>query len=386
MIDQVILGTQSTTTSSTAVAETPNYMTTLTLKQLGQLKQDLDTAGKAKDLIQLETLWHQLQKAGQQIPTTMYNRLIRGFLSCPTMQGLAMAKQVVDSMETQQYRLPTTRTCTYMIQAYLKRQLPLEEARPYVTMLQHYSLNKLRTPFDCSVMLRYYVECGNAHAIDFLWRDTMRYIDVIQPGPALYTQYVEWLLSSEASLELVADAARSLVQRFERPSSDSAANDITTHTSWPDYQVATWLNVVRLLAHSNGSPSYCTDAEKLMLCLVNVNDTITAPTTLDNVTSPSTATPTEETALSSGNILALTRTRGKQAIQDIITVYLEQAQDLKVLAFYYRLRKSGVNEEAFSNDLTRAIGNVINRIEMQQEWNTTGSKAMADEFGLLSRS
>lgn len=66
MIDQVILGTKSTVSTSTTAS---NYTggfdntpaTPLTLQQLGQLKHDLDAAGKAKDLAQLETIWQQTE-------------------------------------------------------------------------------------------------------------------------------------------------------------------------------------------------------------------------------------------------------------------------------------------------------------------------------------
>lgn len=361
IIDQVILGTQSTATNQNDPADHTQATTKtipLTLQQLGQLKTDIDAAGKAKDLAQLDALWSQLLQAGHQIPTSMYNRLIRGYLSCPTNDGLNKAKQVVDTMEKEQHRLPTTRTCTYMVQAYLKRRhLNLDDAWPYVAMLQHYSLDKLRTPFDCSVMLRYYVERGNnAHAIDFLWKDTMRHRDAIQPGPALYTQYAEWLLSSHASSDMLVDVSRCLVQQFGGPSSSTA-----TTATWTEHQVSTWLQVVRRLAQSDA----CVDAEKLILCLVSkTNNPMEShdiiPPTQDNMR------------------------QGIQAIREIINTYLNQAQDLKVLAFYYRLRQSGVKEEAFGSDLTRAIGNVIGRVEQRQEGDISESKAIANEFGLAA--
>ncbi|SAM03312.1 hypothetical protein [Absidia glauca] len=369
IIDQVILGTQSTATNQHGSADHTHTTSTtkaipLTLKQLGQLKTDIDAASKAKDLAQLDALWAQLLQAGHQIPTSMYNRLIRGYLSCPANDGLDKAKQVVDTMEKEQHRLPTTRTCIYMIQAYLKRRhLNLDDALPYVTMLQHYSLDKLRTPFDCSVMLRYYVERGNnAHAIDFLWKDTMRHRDVIQPGPALYTQYAEWLLSSNASSDLLVDVSRCLVQQFGGPSSSSSSSSsTTTTTTWTEHQVSTWLQVVRRLAQSDA----CVDAEKLMLCLVSKTNN----------------------PMESHDIVKSTQDnmrQGIQAIREIINTYLNQAQDLKVLAFYYRLRQSGVKEEAFGSDLTRAIGNVIGRVEQRQEGDINESKAIANEFGLVA--
>jgi hypothetical protein len=227
-------------------------------------------------------------------------------------------------------------------------------------MLQHYSLDKLRTPFDCSVMLRYYVERGNnAHAIEFLWKDTMRHRDVIQPGPALYTQYAEWLLSSNASSDLLVDVSRCLVQQFGGQSSSSSTT--ATTTTWTEHQVSTWLQVVRRLAQSDA----CVDAEKLMLCLVSKTNN----------------------PMESHDIVKSTQgnmRQGIQAIREIINTYLNQAQDLKVLAFYYRLRQSGVKEEAFGSDLTRAIGNVIGRVEQRQEGDINESKAIANEFGLVA--
>ncbi|KAI8097347.1 uncharacterized protein BX664DRAFT_326170 [Halteromyces radiatus] len=383
IIDQVILGTQTTTTTISNIRPSQT-----TLKELGRLKQDIDAAGKAKDMEQLDFLWNELQQAGSQVPTTMYNRLIRSYLSCPSELGLEKAKQVVNMMETKQHRLPTTRTCTYLIQAHLKRKLPLEEVRPYVAMLQHYSLDKLKTPFDCSVMMRYYIECGNTHAIDFLWRYTMRHVDTIQPGPALYTQYVEWLLSSHAPHNVIASTAQSLIQRFGSSIPSPSTNN-TTSTSgftWTQHQISTWLNVVRLLTHSTSSPSHCLDAEKLLLCLVNVSDTTAA--IFDNTDNNNNSNHKTTTSLESSSTTDLHRTKkqGIQAIQDIIRTYLEQAQDLKVLAFYYRLRESGVKEDVFGTDLTRAIGTVIGRVELQQEWNLEGSKTIADELGLAIRS
>ncbi|KAI8341246.1 hypothetical protein BC941DRAFT_416311 [Chlamydoabsidia padenii] len=374
IIDQVILGTQSTTKGIHSLDQQQQTTSPITLQQLNQLKHDIDAAGKAKDLAQLDQLWTRLRQAGHQIPTTMYNRLIRGFLACPTTQGLEMAKKVVGSMEKEQDRLPTTRTCTYMIQAYLKRRhLNLDDAWPYVAMLQHYSLDKLRTPFDCSVMLRYYVERGNnAHAIDFLWKDMMRHRDVIQPGPALYTQYIEWLLSSHGSHDLLVDATRCLLQQFTNNSSITPTTTTTTTTNqvtWTDHQISTWLQVVRLLAASDN----CVDAEKLMLYLVQVSHKLNQQDII--TTTPTPTTPQKQT----------TTRQGIQAIQEIITTYLNQAQDLKVLAFYYRLRQSGVKEDAFGNDLTRAIGNVIGRVEKRQETDINEAKAIADEFGLIAQ-
>ncbi|CAO3612241.1 unnamed protein product [Cunninghamella blakesleeana] len=368
IIHQIILGT-STSIDPTPITTTTTSNHTLTLSQLDQYKKDIESAGKLKDTKTLNHIWLDMKKVGSQIPITMYNRLIRAFLNCheqqedinnklfkkeEEMEGFLKAKEIIQVIIQDQHRLPTTRTLIYMIQGYLKRN-QLEEAKHYVNLLHHYSLDKkLKSSFDCSIMMKYYIQSGDTHAADFLWRDIKKYVDIIQPGPNLFTIYAESLLSSYPYLsqEMIADVSRSFVHHFHP--STSTSSTINHH------QLFVWLKVVQSLVHSNHENDfYYTDAESLLLCLINISSS-------NHSLSPS------------------IQKQGIQVIQDLFHIYLEQSQDVKVLAFYYKLRKAGVSKDVFDKDLTLSIGNVLKRIEKQkhEENDSYNQKALLEEFGL----
>ncbi|CAO3588112.1 unnamed protein product [Absidia cylindrospora] len=210
--------------------------------------------------------------------------------------------------------------------------------------------------------------------------------DTIQPGSGLYTRYAEWLLSSHASLDLVTEAARSFVKQFGNGAGDNAISTSSDGGGggfvWTDYQISVWLKIVLRLAHADNSTS-CVDADQLMLAVVTVSNTLSPPTTsMKQEHSDTVADGTASLATTTTTTIS-TKKQGMQAIQDIIYTYLAQAQDLKVLAFYYRLRKFGIKEDAFSNELTMAIDKVMSRVEIQQH-KGLGSKTLAEEFGALT--
>ncbi|CAO3642922.1 unnamed protein product [Cunninghamella echinulata] len=327
-----------------------------------------------------------MKKLGQQIPITMYNRLLRAFLSSyddiEEEKGLMKAKEIVQVIHDQ-HRLPTTRTYTYMIQAYLKRN-DLDRAKHYVALLHRYSLDKFKTSFDCSIMMRYYIQSGDTYAKDFLWRDIQRHADMIQPGPNLFTIYVESLLSaSHLSHEMIADVARSFVHHFYQSTTTTTAiikENNNNNIHFTQHQLSIWLKVVRLLTQSENNKDndfYCTDAESLLLCLIQLTNNHHQLQNTNN----------NDTFLSSSSI----KKQGIMAVQDIFHIYLQKAQDVKVLAFYYKLRKSGVKEDVFGKELTNTIGNVLKKIEVKQQKQQQqqrdnddhyNHKALLEEFGL----
>ncbi|KAL9559399.1 hypothetical protein MBANPS3_000414 [Mucor bainieri] len=276
----------------------------LSFARIEQLKLDLDAAGRQRDMGRLRALEQEMSRADLKT-VTMYNRLIRAYL---WSDSLASAQHVLDSFE-QSGMVPTTRTFTYLIQAYLK-QNDLPAAKQLVDQMQHLSLLRLRNSFDCSIMLKYYQAAGDAHAIEYMWRDMMLHADTIKPGPGLFTQYLEYL-HTKNDLSTITQLAHDFLMQ--------------QHSQQPlnPHQYVTWMKAVRAIATT--TTTHTQRAEHLLFHLIK-----NAP--------PKTSWD-----------------KAKDAMQQIVASYLAQEQDLKAVAFYYKLGKLGVPDTAFEPQMLRSI-------------------------------
>ncbi|KAJ8661454.1 hypothetical protein O0I10_002720 [Lichtheimia ornata] len=172
IIEQVIL------TGHTAPA------TTIPFHRLNAIKQQLDDPSTT--VSELESLWREMNK-GQVSSVAMYNRLIRAFIRC---DALSTAEKVFQQLKL----MPTTRTFTYLIDAHVKAG-NVDKARMYVERMQYLDQVRPRHPFDYSVMLRYYIQAEEPHAVDLLWNDLQHHVDTIKPGWSLYAYYMDWLVT-----------------------------------------------------------------------------------------------------------------------------------------------------------------------------------------------
>ncbi|KAI7887216.1 hypothetical protein K492DRAFT_202817 [Lichtheimia hyalospora FSU 10163] len=172
IIEQVIL------TGHTAPA------TTIPLHRLDAIKQQLDDP--STPVSELEQLWREMNK-GQVSSVTMYNRLIRAFLR---RDALSTAEKVFQQLKL----MPTTRTFTYLIDAHVKAG-NLDKAQVYVERMQFLDKVRPRHAFDYNVLLRYYIQSNEPHAVDLLWNDIQQHVDIIKPGWSLYAYYMDWLVT-----------------------------------------------------------------------------------------------------------------------------------------------------------------------------------------------
>ncbi|KAL0582108.1 hypothetical protein ABG067_008206, partial [Albugo candida] len=211
-----------------------------------QLKIDLDTAGKQKDIAKLQKLELEMDHANLKT-VGMYNRLVRSYLWSDSIE---LAEQVLLGFEEREL-VPTTRTFTYLIQAYLKKN-QLDKAKDLFLKMKDLSLHhRLRNEFDCSIMMKYYKECGDSYALDFLWRDMMNHVDIVKPGVNTFTQYLEHVLEEED--RKLADISQ-LSQEFIL-TTQQQQQDLNLH------QYVTWMKVVKTLDDTQ-------KAESLLLLLI----------------------------------------------------------------------------------------------------------------------
>ncbi|KAI9488919.1 hypothetical protein BDB00DRAFT_846261 [Zychaea mexicana] len=297
IIEQVILTSSSPSNQSSKInSNKDNIIKTIpTLDQLQHLKQSLDNATDAATLNQL---WNELDQY-QFSSVALYNRLIRSYLRLGLLEK---AEQVFTQLTT---LMPTTRTFTYLVQAYVKAG-NIDKAKFYVEKMQYLDL-RLRTAFDCNVMLKYYVQADEAHAVDILWRHIVQHADTIKPGWGIYTLYMEWLLhpqnhhqsaTSDVMAKVVQDALRLLEHKP------------TTQQAWIIAQAAETLHTTH--------PAV---ADRAMLLVAR-----TAPKLVH-----------------------------KEAVDPILHTYLANGQTLKAAALYYFLRKAHVPDAsiAYSETLSR---------------------------------
>lgn len=312
----------------------PSKTGMLSLARIEQLKLDLDLAGKQKDINRLHELELEMNRADLKT-VTMYNRLIRAYIWSDSLDS---AQHVLDAFEKQGGMVATTRTYTYLIQAYLK-QNQLQQAKQLVEQMQQLSLLKLRNNFDCSIMLKYYQASGNTHAIEYLWRDMMLHADVIKPGPGLFTQYLEYLLARKDVDTISQTAQEFLIQQ-------------QTHQALNLHQYITWVKAVKLLATTNKKQD-TQKAEHLLFYLIK-----RAPP-------------------------KISWDKAKDSMQQIVTSYLAQEQELKALAFYYKLGKLGVPDGAFEPQMLKSIETVLQNIEEKKTTTEENKAVMAELEGLL---
>lgn len=301
IIEHAFLGIKSTKVTKTGM---------LTIARIEQLKIDLDTAGKAKDVKKLQQLEAEMDNADLKT-VTIYNRLIRSYL---WSNSVDLAHQVLTGFD-QRGLVPTTRSYIYLVQAYLKTD-QLSKAKALVEEMKQASLLKLKNDFDYNIILNYYKVSGDTHAIDFLWRDVVLHIDTIKPSNSLYISYLEHLL----------------LKQEIKPVSQLAQQYLTHSPQAPLqlHQYITWMKAVTLLA-KNKQDTY--KAERLLLHLIKK-----AP--------PKTSWD-----------------KAKSGISTIVMSYLNEDQELKALAFYYRLGKMGVPVQAFEPQTVKAIEAVVKKVE-----------------------
>lgn len=288
----------------------------LSIARMEQLKIDLDAAGKQKNITALQKLELEMDHANLNT-VTIYNRLIRSYI---WSNSLELAEQVLPSLKDRGL-VPTTRTFTYLIQAHLaKDQLP--QAKLLVEQMQHLSLLRLRNEFDCSIMLKYYKAAGDSHAIDFLWRDVMLHVDTIKPSNALYSSYLEYLLTKPQDIKPIVQLTRNYTTRVQQ--SPQLQQSLQLH------QYLIWMKTTNLLANIDTHK-----AEHLLIHLIK-----RAPAKIG-------------------------WDKAKEAINAVITSYLSKDQELKALALYYKLGKMGVPEQAFEPTMVESIQSALKNLEQQ---------------------
>ena len=267
-----------------------------TLDQLAQLKQSLDTTTDKTALLQLEQELDQYQLNS----VALYNRLIRSYIRAGYLD---QAEKVFKDLK---HMMPTARTFTYLIQANVKMG-HMDKAKEYVEKMQYLDL-RLRTAFDCQVVLKYYVQADGAHAVDILWRHIAQHADTIRPGWSLYTLYMEWLL---------------------RPQQEQGNATITTTAT---YLADALKDAVQLLDHK---PT--TQQARI----------VAQATEIINRSHPS---------IADRAILLVARTAPKfihkKTVDPILSTYLKNGQTLKAAALYYFLRKANVPNESIGHNET----------------------------------
>lgn len=296
--------------------------TTTTTSLLEQFTKAIDAAGK--DVTKLQQIEKEMYL--EHIKTaTLYNRLIRSYIAS---DALSLAESLVEKLDSRGI-FATTRTFTYLIQAYLK-QGDLDKAKVAVGQMKDLNLLRLRHGFDCSVMLKFYEACGDSHAIEFLWRDVMLHANTIRPGLGLYTQYLEHLLAHQHPL-------KALVKEYLGRQDKSSFNQ---------HQYTIWMNAVKRLLSTDDLQ----EAEHLLLHLIK-----SAPSKL---------------VVSDQNV--------KKCIQSILSHYLKHGQDLKSLALYYRARKMGAPDQMFEPHILQQIEGILEKVE--QDTCNEDHRAMLEEF------
>ncbi|KAI7906190.1 uncharacterized protein BX663DRAFT_483815 [Cokeromyces recurvatus] len=288
--------------------------------RMEQLKADLDSAGKQKDIERLQKLQLKMSKDGS-IKVTIYNRLIRAYIWCDAVE---LAHGVLNQIK-EHGLLPTTRTFIYLIQGYLKND-ELNIAKELVKQMSQLSLLTLRTSFDCNVMMSYYQKCHDAPAIENLWHDIISNMDLIKPGPSLFIHYLSCLFSSTSISDLQQNSVCQTIRHFLSHQQDIHLNL---------HQYMTCIKAIRVLTSTNDKSDTQT-AETLLFYLIK------------NM-------PTSK---------VVTWEKTGEAIQQIINSYLKEEQDLKIIAFYYKLRKSEhLPDKVFHPKTMQTINNILGRIE-----------------------
>ncbi|KAI8384648.1 uncharacterized protein BYT42DRAFT_493202 [Radiomyces spectabilis] len=329
-------------------ASNKHLATSLSLERIDQMKQELDAAAKLRDTHTLDHLWQEMDRNHLRL-VTMYNRLIRSYIAS---DALPTAEKVLQGLEKRRL-LPTTRTLTYLIQAHIKSN-QLDRAGFYVEKMKHLSLLKLRTAFDASVILQYYMAAQEPHAIEILWRDILQHVDQVKPDLTLYMLHMNWLLprlrdhsnAYSTSVNIHLESITHTMTHFVAYLRDH-------HPTLKSQHIQTLMETANVLATSANNP---TMAEQLMLLL------------------------SQPSYVEQWQSLSLPR----DIVSHIITQYVEKDQDLKALAFYYRLRKNNVSDDVFTAETTSTVKKVLDRVELRRELDEAEeSKAILAEFSSL---
>lgn len=272
----------------------------LSIENLNKLKQDLDSAGKAKDLASLHTLWQQMDHA-EIDSVAIYNRLIRAFIAAGSIQD---AERVVKGLRGRKL-MPSRRTFTYLIQAYMNSG-QLERARKHVEHMQHLSyLHRMRDPFDLSVMLRYHIQSNETHAIELLWSNIKQH-DISKLGMTMCTQYLEWLIRHQnADSEQLANSLRDILPRLD-----------LTHTPSIQHLDVFSQCISRIL------PQYPDIAESALLSI------------------PQAASQHRELDIH---------------IVPVLQAYIDNDQHLKAIGFYHRLSQSNANVPSEASTMIKQV-------------------------------
>ncbi|KAI8970487.1 hypothetical protein BDF20DRAFT_916281 [Mycotypha africana] len=323
--------------------------------RLKDLQTEIDKAGKEKDIQKLQQLEEELlSESGlynQQL-ITMYNRLIRAYLWSGNLQ---YAEGILTKIRNQDL-LPTTRTFTYLIKAYLEAN-QLSKANNMAETMQHLSLLNLKRyhSFDVEVMLRYYIACGDKHAIDYLWRDMTPLIDMINPTLKVLTIYIDYLLSTATSgidrtnengIDMVSQVAQIVLHKYQKTETVSLEAFVT------------WLKATKILA-SQQHTRYTQQAEELLCYLIE-----RAPSIQDSMS-------ISKPAISIDNNYQKMIT---ELINHIVQLYTTENQALKILAFYYKLRKvmarSVLPEELLDSKAIQTVKSTLQRVEEKSKYDS----------------
>lgn len=303
-------GTKSTQTYSHIIEHAIfSRPATASPSRLEEFKQAIDSAGK--NIERLQQIENEMYT--EQVKTTsMYNRLIRAYIAS---DALPLAEKVIHKFDSRGI-FATTRTFTYMIQAYMK-QGNLDKAKDLVEQMKSLSLLKLRYGFDCSVLLNFYIASGDSHALEFLWRDIMLHADTIKPGVGLYTQYLEYLISDKCHHTSLQEFVKEYLSR-----NDQASLNAQQYTVWIE-AVQKMLSSLRDL----------TVTEHLLLHLIKHAP---AKANMDST---------------------------RDIMQKMLVHYIDGGQDLKALTLYYRAQKIGAPDEIFEPRTLQRIEQVLNKVE-----------------------
>ncbi|KAG2220380.1 hypothetical protein INT45_006551 [Circinella minor] len=324
IIEQVIL---TSNPSSSTHSHTNKKSTKIipTPSQLDQLKQSLDSTTDKATLFKLEQELNQYQLNS----VALYNRLIRSYIRGGYLDE---AEKVFKDLK---HLMPTTRTFTYLIQANVKLGR-MEKAKDYVEKMQYLDL-RLRTAFDCQVVLKYYVQADKTHAVDILWQHIVQHNDIIKPGWSLYTMYMEWLI---------------------RQKQQHQEEEGTTTTTTQSQLANVVQNAVQLLEHK---PT------------IQQARIVAQAAEIFNTSHPDTA----DRAL-----LLVARTAPKyihkKTVDPILCTYLKNGKTLKAAALYYFLRKAHVPNESIGHNET------LSKLKKALKQQDISSSSLEHEHSILS--
>ncbi|RUS29220.1 hypothetical protein BC938DRAFT_480911 [Jimgerdemannia flammicorona] len=194
----------------------------LTVEDLEELWQRIDTAGRNRDVEVLDRLLDEAQRSRVRAVTT-YNRLVKSYLQC----GRLDRADATFAALHQNHILPTTRTFTLLINAHISRaQFPTsiaedddnrgvpEQAMRYLDEMRTLSL-KPCTSFDYCVLLRLHARRDDVFAMEFLWRDLQASKDIVRPFPYVYAAYLPFVVASRKDVRRAIDVWREMYERVE---------------------------------------------------------------------------------------------------------------------------------------------------------------------------